>query len=108
MATSPPHMTQRPSSVVVVPNGSSLGCLRKDVVSDLVFEVWIMVSQGLPHHHPQEGGVGARARGPKIKKMSNRDDSSSWCMGIYDCDEFTSFFMHRSLTCKNVVNGAAK
>ena len=65
MATSPPHMTQRPSSVVVVPNGSSLGCLRKDVVSDLVFEVWIMVSQGLPHHHPQEGGVGARARGPK-------------------------------------------
>ena len=67
MATSPPHMTQRPSSVVVVPNGSSLGCLRKDVVSDLVFEVWIMVSQGLPHHHPQEGGVGARARGPKIK-----------------------------------------
>ena len=67
MATSPPHMTQRPSSAVVVPNGSSLGCLRKDVVSDLVFEVWIMVSQGLPHHHPQEGGVGARARGPKIK-----------------------------------------
>ena len=63
----PPHMTQRPSSVVVVPNGSSLGYLRKDVVSDLVFEVWIMVSQGLPHHHPQEGGVGARARGPKIK-----------------------------------------
>ena len=63
MATSPPHMTQRPSNVVVVPNGSSLGCLRKDVVSDLVFEVWIMVSQGLPHHHPQEGGVGAGGRG---------------------------------------------
>ena len=67
MATSPPHMTQRPSSVVVVPNGSSLGCLRKDVVSDLVFEVWIMVSQGLPHHHPQEGGVGA---GPRPKKIN--------------------------------------
>ena len=66
MATSPPHMTQRPSSVVVVPNGSSLGCLRKDVVSDLVFEVWIMVSQGLPHHHPQEGGVGAGGRGQKF------------------------------------------
>ena len=38
-------MIQRPSSVVVVPNGSPLGCLRKDMVSDLVFEVWIMVSQ---------------------------------------------------------------
>ena len=54
MATRPPHLTQRPRSVVVVPNGSPLGCLRKDMVSDLVFEVWIMVSQGLPHHHPQE------------------------------------------------------
>lgn len=39
-------------------------------------------------------------QGTKIKKMSNRDGSSSWCMGIYDCDEFTSFFMYRSLTCK--------
>ena len=61
MATSPPHLTQRPSSVVVVPKVSPLGCLRKDMVSDLVFEVWIMVSQGLPHHLPLEGGVGAGA-----------------------------------------------
>ena len=90
MATSPPHMTQRPSSVVVVPNGSSLGCLRKDVVSDLVFEVWIMVSQGLPHHHPQEGGVGARARGPKkyfFEKGVNLDTSP--------------LLTNATLTCKN-------
>ena len=79
MATSPPHMTQRPSSVLVVPNGSPLGCLRKDVVSDLVFEVWIMVSQGLPHHHPQEGGVGARARGlpPTVTHKSHSDSSQA-------------------------------
>ena len=56
MATSPPHMTQRPSNVVVVPNGSPLRCLRRDVVIELVSEVWVMVSHGLLNHHTHEGG----------------------------------------------------
>ena len=48
-------MVQRSTSVVVVPNGSPLRCLRMDMAIELVSEVRIMASQGLFDHHPHEG-----------------------------------------------------
>jgi len=39
-------------------------CLRRDMVIDLVFEVWVMVFQGHIHHHPLEvkGGGGEEVK----------------------------------------------
>ena len=54
MATRTPDMAQRSTSVVVVPNGSPLRCLRMDMAIELVSEVWVMVSHGLLHHQPHE------------------------------------------------------
>ena len=54
MATRTSDMVQRSTSVVVVPYGSPLRCLRMDMVIELVSEVWAMVSHGLLHHHPHE------------------------------------------------------
>ena len=54
MATRTSDMVQRPTSVVVVPYGSPLRCLRMDMAIELVSEVWVMVSHGLLHHHPHE------------------------------------------------------
>ena len=39
-------MNQWSTSVVVVPRGPPMRCLRRGMVTDLVFEVWVMVSQG--------------------------------------------------------------
>ena len=39
-------MNQWSTSVVVVPSGPPMRCLRRDMVTDLVFEVWVVVSQG--------------------------------------------------------------
>ena len=47
-ATSAIPPTQWPTSVAVVPIGCSLRCLRRDMGRDLVFEVCVMVPQGLP------------------------------------------------------------
>ena len=47
-------MNQWSTSVVVVPSGPPMRCLRRDMATDLVFEVWVMVSQGHIHHHPHE------------------------------------------------------
>ena len=47
-------MSQWSTSVVVVPSGFPLRCLRRDMVRDLVFGVWVMVLQGLLHHHHHE------------------------------------------------------
>ena len=55
MATMTSGMAQRSTSVVVVPNGSPLRCLRMDMAIELVSEVQIMASQGLLYHHPHEG-----------------------------------------------------
>ena len=60
-------MVQRSTSVVVVPYGSPLRCLRMDMAIELVSEVWVMVSHGLLNHHPHEGEGGRRPRGPKMK-----------------------------------------
>ena len=35
------------TSVVVVPGGPPVRCLRRDMVTDLVFEVWVMVSRAI-------------------------------------------------------------
>ena len=51
-------MSQWSTSVVVVPSGIPLRCLRRDMVTDLVFEVWVVVFQGLLHHHHHEVGDG--------------------------------------------------
>ena len=53
-------MNQWSTSVVVVPSGPPMRCLRRDMVTDLVFEVWVMVSQGHIHHHPHEVEGGAK------------------------------------------------
>jgi hypothetical protein len=37
-------------------------CLRRDMATDLVFEVWVMVSQGHIHHHPHARGRGGARR----------------------------------------------
>ena len=39
-------MNQWSTSVVVVPSGPPMRCLRRDMATDLIFEVWVMVSQG--------------------------------------------------------------
>ena len=40
-------MNQWSTSVVVVPSGPPMRCLRRDMVTDLVFEVWVMVSRAM-------------------------------------------------------------
>ena len=40
-------MNQWSTSVVVVPGGPPVRCLRRDMVTDLVFEVWVMVSRAI-------------------------------------------------------------
>ena len=55
-------MSQWSTSVVVVSSGFPLRCLRRDMVTDLVFEVWIMVLHGLLHHHHYEVEGWRRAR----------------------------------------------
>ena len=67
MATMTSDMAQKSTSVVVVPNGSPLTCLRMDMAIELVSEVWVMVSHGLLHHQPHEGEGGRRPRGSKMK-----------------------------------------
>ena len=54
MAVRTSSTSQRPTNVVAVLVGSSLRCLRKDMVRDLVFGVWVMILQGLLHHHHHE------------------------------------------------------
>ena len=69
-------MSQWSTSVVVVPSGFPLRCLRRDMVTDLVFEVWIMVSQGPstlpPTRAGGEEGAGGGSEGQffKISTMS--------------------------------------
>ena len=55
-------MVQRSTSVVVVPHGFLLRCLRMDMAMELVSEVWVMVSYGLLNHHPHKGEEASRAK----------------------------------------------
>ena len=64
------HMSQWSTSVVVVPSGFPLRCLRRDMVTDLVLEVWVMVPQGLLHHHHHEVERGVRARRSNLNIFS--------------------------------------
>ena len=61
--TTTPRPAMRPTSVVVVPSGCPVRCLRRDMGTALVFEVLVMVLRGLPHdHHAQgPGGGGSEA-----------------------------------------------
>ena len=70
-------MSQWSKSVVVVPSGFLLRCLRRDMVTDLVFEVWVMVLQGLLHHHHHEVEGGGGARGQKMK-LGESGHTHSW------------------------------
>ena len=58
-------MTQLPTSVLAVLSGCPLRCLRRDMGRDLVYEVCVMVPQGLPTPLPRvwEGRVGGRSEG---------------------------------------------
>ena len=63
-------MAQCPTSVLAVLSGCSLRCLRRDMGRDLVFEVCVMVPQGLLTHLPRPlggrvGGAGGRPEGQK-------------------------------------------
>ena len=75
MTTRTSNLVQRSTSVVVVPNGSPLRCLRMDMAIELVSEVWVMVSHGLLHHHPHEAEGGRRARGPNFETLHKAPQS---------------------------------
>ena len=56
--TATPRSAMIPTSVVVVPSGCPVRCLRRDMATDLVFEVWVMVLRGLLHDHLAQGPEG--------------------------------------------------
>ena len=70
-------MSQWSKSVVVVPSGFPLRCLRRDMVTDLVFEVWVMVPQGLLHHHHHDVEGGVKQGGQKMK-LGESGHTHSW------------------------------
>ena len=61
------HATLRPANVLVVPSGIPLRCLRGDMATASVLEVWAMVPRGLPHHHHRRAGGQGGSRGSKIE-----------------------------------------
>ena len=61
--TRAPHMSQRSTSVVVVPSGFLLRCLRKDMAISLVFErsgSWFPRALPPPSHTRAEGEEGSQ------------------------------------------------
>ena len=58
------HAALGPTSVVVLPIGTPMRCLREDMAVDSVLEGWVMVPRGLPHHHHRrvEGSGGVQSR----------------------------------------------
>ena len=76
--TRAPHMSQRSTSVVVVPSGFLLRCLRKDMVISLVFEVWIMVPQGPSTSLPYTGGGGGGEPGGQFWSFTECHQDRSW------------------------------
>ena len=61
------HAVLGPTSVVVLPSGTPMRCLREDMAIASVLEVWAMVPRGLPHHHHRRVGGQGGPRGSKIE-----------------------------------------
>ena len=76
--TRAPHMSQRSTSVVVMPSGFLLRCLRKDMIISLVFEVWIMVPQGPSTSLPYTGGGGGGEPGGQFWSFTECHQDQSW------------------------------
>ena len=62
------------TSVVVVPGGPPVRCLRRDMVTDSVFEVWVMVSRAISTttltHEVEEGRGGQFLISPQSRPWS--------------------------------------